>query len=100
MELVIQFLGILAQYGAIGAIVSKVVGAVLGLSAVITAFVAAWHAIAGLLKAVSMLPFIGPFVAPLASWLHVNEDAIAGGAGKAVGWIDQLSAIPLPQKKV
>lgn len=95
MDLITMLLGFLGNIPLVGGILAKVVVFALPASAVVTALVAVWHAVVGVVSALSVA---FPSLAGLAASLKADEDKITSFSNS---WIlpilNRLSLLPLPK---
>lgn len=98
MDLISMLLGFLGSIPVVGSVLAVVAKFAIPASACVTALVAVWHAVVGVLTALSLAV---PSLAGVAASLKADEDTITSFENS---WIlpilNRLSLIPLPQAPV
>lgn len=99
ISIILGLLPMVASYGAVGKILATIIAVAGGLSGVVTALVAMWHALVLVLQALSILPGLSS-LASLAQALAADEAKITSfSQGTLLPLLNRLSAVQLPTSK-
>jgi hypothetical protein len=96
ISIVTSVLQMAAGVPAIGKVLAVVLGALVGVSAVVTALVAIWHAAVALVTAVATIPGLSGLAA-LAKSMQADSAVVDADSNQLLSWVERLSAIPVPQ---
>lgn len=97
ISIVLGALPIIASYGAAGKVLAIAIAVAGGLSGVVTALVALWHALVLTIKALAVMPGLTS-LSKLADTLAADEQKITDvSQGKILPILNRLSAVSLPK---
>jgi hypothetical protein len=96
ISLIMSLVSMVSSIPAVGKILAVVLGALVGLSAVVTALVGVWHAVVAMVTALASLPGLDG-LKTLAASLQADSAVVDADSNQLLSWIERLSALPIPQ---
>lgn len=97
ISIIVGALPVIASYGAAGKVVAIVIAAAGGLSGLVTAIVALWHAVVLVMKAIAIMPGLGA-MSKVSDMLAADEQKIDDfSQGKLLPILNRLSVVSLPK---
>lgn len=96
ISIVISLVQMVAGIPAIGKYLAFALGALVGLSAVVTALVGVWHAAVAAITALAAFPGLGG-LSSLSASMQADSAVVDADSNQLLSWIERFSAIPIPQ---